>query len=37
MKKKYKTCTYFKAQIFSRLNVINESIDIVSGYDKGDQ
>ena len=27
----------FQSTDFSRLNVINESIDIVSAYDKGDQ
>ena len=30
-------CTFFKSTDFSRVNVINESIDIVSEYDKGGQ
>ena len=29
--------TYFKSTDFSRVNVINESTDTVSGYDKGGQ
>ena len=31
------TSTYFKSTDFSWVNVINECIDIASGYDKGGQ